>query len=591
MGRDAYRRRVDNSDVAQLLSEMADILELTGGNPFKVRAYRQAAQVIDTLPGPVTELWHQGTLTELPAIGEGIARKIVELLETGRSGEHDKLAAKAPAGVVELLRLEGVGPKTVAGLWKGLGITSLDALEEACRDGRILELPRMGPARAKAIQEAIGRYRARAGRTLLHRALAHGETLAARLRRVPGVERVEMAGSVRRRRETVGDLDVLVAAERAEPVVRAFVNMPEVAAVVAEGPTRSAVRLRSGLHVDLRVLPPESLGAALHYFTGSKSHNIALRTRAVRLGVKVSEYGVFDREGRRLGGREEEDVFRAVGLPYIAPELREGAGELESAEQGHLPQLIEEQDVVGDLHVHSEASSDASPSLEELAEEAWRLGRRYLAITDHSRSRPLGLEAEALLEHAEHIRAVDRMLGGHPRLLAGVEVDILPDGSLDLPLELLAQLDWVVASVHSRLRDPCEVITRRVERAMRSGVVDLIGHPSGRIIGARDPCELDWARIFRVAREEGVALEINAQPDRLDLADKLCRQAKEAGVRFAICSDAHVASHLANLRFGVWVARRGWLEAGDVLNTGSAESLAERRGRRTSRTEGAPMAP
>jgi DNA polymerase (family 10) len=348
--------------------------------------------------------------------------------------------------------------------------------------------------------------------------------------------------------------------------------------VLAKGPTKATVRLRIGLQVDLRVLPPESFGAALHYFTGSKAHNIAIRTRAVHRGIKLSEYGVFDREGRRLSGADEQDVFAAVGLPWIPPELREGSGEIEAAESGKLPRLVEERDVLGDLHVHSKASSDARASLEELADEADRLGRQYLAVTDHSRARPLGLDEKALAEQRERIAALDRARSG-ARLLAGVEVDILPDGSLDLPREALAGLEWVVASVHSEFGQSRERMTDRIVRALRSGVVDVLGHPTGRRIGHRDPYDLDLEAVLEVAGEEGVALEVNAMPERLDLNDRACRLAKEAGVRLAISTDAHVATHLANVRNGVWVARRGWLAPEDVVNTRPLEDLWRSRRR------------
>lgn len=573
---------MENSDVAQVFSEIADILDLTGGNQYKVRAYRQAAQLVDTLPGPVSEYWRRGQLLSLPGIGEGIGAKIVELLETGRCTEHERLARQVPPGVLELLRLEGVGPKTVAAVWHKLGVTDLEGLEQACRDGRLRQLPRMGPARCKSILEAIERFRSRTGRMLLHRAVGYAEAIVARLRKVPGVYEAIPVGSVRRRRATVGDLDILVTARSSTAPRRAFVQMPEVAAVLAEGPTKSSVRLTSGLQADLRVLPRESLGAALHYFTGSKAHNIALRTRAVRRGLKVSEYGVFDREGHRLGGAREEEVFQAVGLPWIPPELREGAGEIEAAEEGRLPRLVEEAELRGDLHVHSDASSDGRCTLEELWLAGLRLGREYLAVCDHSSSRPLGLTAEGLLEHAARIRAFNRAHREGPRLLAGVEVDILPDGSLDLPLELLARLDWVVASLHSRFRDSGARLTARMVSAVRSGVVDVIGHPSGRLLGSRDPYPFDLPRLLEAARDERVALEVNAQPDRLDLDDKGCRLTKEAGVRVAISTDAHLADHLANIRYGVWVARRGWLEASDVLNTLDLAHLRawRRRGRR-----------
>jgi DNA polymerase (family 10) len=431
----------------------------------------------------------------------------------------------------------------------------------------------MGARRAQVILEAVERYRARrTTRVLLHRAVSYAESICAKLRKVPGVRRAEAAGSVRRRKETVGDLDILVAATEPAPAMRAFCDLAEVATVLARGPTKATVRLRVGLQVDLRVLPPGSFGAALHYFTGSKAHNIALRTRAVHRGIKLSEYGVFDREGRRLAGEREEDVFEAVGLPWIPPELREGAGEIEAAEAGRLPRLVEEGDVLGDLHVHSRASSDARATLEELRDEARRLGRRYVAITDHSRSRPLGLDETGLAEQRERIAALNRE-PGEPRLLSGIEVDILPDGTLDLSAEALAGAEWVVASIHADFAQPQERMTDRIVRALRSGVVDVLGHPTGRRIGHRDPYPLDLEAVLEVAREEGVALEVNAMPERLDLTDRSCRLAKEAGVRVAISTDAHVAAHLSNIRNGVWVARRGWLEREYVINTRPLEEL------------------
>jgi DNA polymerase (family 10) len=574
---------VENAEIARVLAEIGDILELTGGNAFKVRAYRQAAQVVDTYPGRVAEAWREGRLTELPGIGKGIAGKIGELVDTGECREHSRLGAQVPHGVLEMLRLEGIGPKTVRGVWKQLGVTDVDGLEDACRSGRILDVPRMGPARVEGILGAIEHHRRRGGRTPLHRALEHADSLLARLRRVPGVLRAEAAGSARRRKETVGDLDLLVSAKDAAAVVHAFARFPEVAQVLAEGPTKSSVRLKAGLQSDLRVLPPESFGAALHYFTGSKTHNIALRTRAVKMGVKLSEYGVFDRRGKRLGGATEEEVFRSVGLPFIPPELREGTGEIEAAEAGRLPRLVEEADLLGDLHVHSDASADARSSLEELAEAAHRLGRRYLAITDHSRSRPLGLDAGRLAETAAAVRSLDRRLGGRPRLLAGIEVDVLPSGALDLPEEALAALDVVVAAVHSRFRDSAEKNTERIARALRSGLVHVLAHPTGRVIGTRDAYALDLARTLEVARAEGVALEVNAMPERLDLTDVGCRMAKQAGAPVVISTDAHNATQLANLRYGVWVARRGSLEAKDVWNTLPMPELRRRLARRTAR--------
>jgi len=557
---------LENTDVAQILGEVADLLELTEGDPFKARAYRQAAQIVDLLPSPVSEIWRQGKLTELPSIGKRIAEHIEELLSTGHFAEHDRLLGKVPPGLLELLKVEGVGPKTVAVAWKRLGVEDLRGLEVACQNGTLKELPRLGEKRAAAILLAIERHRARRGRVPLHRALATAESIAKLLRRVRGVSAAEVAGSIRRRKETIGDIDLLVSAADAALVFRAFELAPEVKEVTATGPTKCTARLRTGLQLDLRVVPPESFGAALHYFTGSKSHNIDVRTRAMHRGLKLSEYGIFDREGRRLGGAKEEEIFKAIGLPWIPPELREGTGELEAAEKGRLPHLVEEADIRGDLHVHSDASSDAHSDLEELREEAARLEREYLAITDHSKSRPLGLDAAALREHARRIETLGAEQAG-PRLLAGVEVDILPGGTLDLPIDVLSELDCVVASVHSHFSDSPSKMTARIVRALRWGVVHVLGHPSGRQLGVREPYEFDVDKVLQVARDEGVALEVNAMPERLDLSDKNCRLAKEAGVRVAISSDAHHASHMENLRYGVWVARRGWLESGDVLNT------------------------
>jgi DNA polymerase (family 10) len=586
---------MENADIARVLAEMADILDLTGGNPFKVRAYRQAAQVIDTLGRPARDLLAEGELQKLPGIGAHMAEHVRELLARGDFSEHEQVAGRVPPGVRQMLEIEGLGPRTAAALWKSLGVTDLAALEAACHDRRILEVPRMGPARVRALLEALERHRARQGRIPLHRALGHAEAILARLRAVRGVVAAEAAGSVRRRRETVGDLDLLVSSRDPDPTRRALEALPEAAQVMAEGPTKTTIRLKGGLQVDVRVVPPESFGAALHYFTGSKAHNIALRTRAVRMGLKLNEYGVFDREDHLLGGAVEQDVFRAVGLPFIPPELREGGGEIEAAESGRLPRLVEERDVLGDLHVHSRASSDGHAGIDELAAAAERLGRRYLAITDHSRSRPLGLDGPALLRHAADIRAADRAGGRRVRLLAGVEVDILGDGGLDLPREDLASLDWVVASIHARFGDPPAVMTRRLVAALESGVVDVIGHPSGRQIGLRDPYDFDLDQVLRAARDAGAALEVNAMPDRLDLTDRACRVAKAAGIPVVIASDAHNAAQLECLRYGVWVARRGWLEARDVLNTREWDDIARSRHRRVALpaappTGGAPAA-
>lgn len=570
---------MDNAAIARIFDELAAMSLLLGENPFRARAFRRASQVIDTLPQPVSELWRRGTLTDLPGIGSGIAEKVEELLRDGVCREHEEMASKLPAGILELLRVEGVGPQTVKMLWKRMGVTDLDSLDAALREGKLVGAPGMGPVRLRSLAAAVERHRKRRGRLPLHQALSIAETWRDLLADAPGVQRIEVAGSLRRRKETIGDVDLLAAAEEPWPVMEAFLAGPGVARILAKGETKSSIATREGVQVDLRVLPPEDFGAALHYFTGSKTHNILLRQRALRRGRKVSEYGVFDEEGERLSGAEEEEIFAAVGLPWIPPELREGSGEIEAAEAGRLPSLLEERDLKGDLHLHSDASSDGRSSLEEIWLEGRRLGRAYLAITDHSRSRPLGLDARGLLDHAATIRGLDARLRGGPRLLAGVEVDILEDGSLDLPVEVLAELDWVVASIHSHFQAPVEVQTLRLLRAIRSGVVDAIGHPTGRKIGKRDPYPLDLEAVLTEARRFGVALELNGNPYRLDLGDGACRLAKREGVPIVVDSDAHMSTHLGGLRYGVWTARRGWLEAKDVLNTRSWEELAAWRRR------------
>ena len=567
---------MENTDLAQALAEMADLLELSGGNAFKVRAYRQAAELIDTHPVPVAQLLAAGTLEDLPGIGAHIRQHLADLLAHGSFPELDAVRGQVPEGLLEVLRVEGVGPKTALAAWKGLGITTVDGLEAACRDGALAGLPRMGAAKARNIQKAIERYRGRRGRVLLHRALPVAEALVRHLAKVKGVEQAEAAGSLRRRKETVGDLDLVVAAKDAAPVMAAFRTAPDLVSVEASGPTRATGRLRSGLQVDVRVVEPDVFGAALHYFTGSKAHNIAVRTRAMKAGLKLSEYGLFDARGKRLAGRTEEDVYRAVGLPWIPPELREAQGELEAAERGRLPDLVELDDLRGDLHVHTRASSDAKSTLDEVAGEARALGLAYVAITDHTRSRPLGLDDAALAAHAKAIRAADAKRHGGPRLLAGAEVDILGDGSLDIADEVLDGLDLVVASVHQRLNDAREVMTARMVKAARSGHVHVLGHPSNRQLGTRDASDFDLEQVIAAAKPKHVALEVNAQPDRLDLTDQACRLAKAGGVPVVISSDAHHAGQLENLRYGVWVARRGWLEKKDVLNTLPLEKLRAR---------------
>jgi DNA polymerase (family 10) len=570
--------RLENVEIARIFSEIADLLEISDGNPFRVRSFRRVAEVVRTLPEHVSAMLESGSLARVPGIGEGSLGRIREILETGTCSDHTELREAHPPGLLEMLRIEGMGPKTVKMVHRELGICSVDELEAAARAGHLAGLPRMGEKSQAKLLKAIAAHRQRSGRVLLGKALPVGLALLERLRAVPGVEQAELAGSCRRRVETVGDLDVLVAADESRAAMEAFVTAPEVLEVMLRGETKCSVRLTSGLQADLRVLSPGCFGAALHYFTGSKMHNIAIRDRGKRRGLRISEYGVFrEADDTLLGGATEEEVFAAVGLPFIPPELRENQGEIEAAEEGRLPRLVQPADLRGDLHVHSNWT-DGNASIEEMAEAARALGYQYLAITDHSRSLAMagGLDEVRLAEQRREVREVEQRLGG-PGLLSGIEVDILPDGSLDLPAEALAPLDWVVASVHSHFTLSEREMTERILRALRTGLVDCLGHPSGRLLGQRDAYPVDLERLIREAGRLGVAMELNAFPDRLDLDPLRCRRAKELGVPVAINTDAHATWHLAQRDFGIATARRGWLEPGDVLNAGPLEVVTERR--------------
>jgi DNA polymerase (family 10) len=570
--------RLENSDVAAVFSEMADLLELQDGNPFRIRSFRRAAQVIEALPEHVSTMLEAGTLREAPGVGEGTLARVREILERGDCADHAELRKAVPPGLLEMLRIEGMGPKKVRLVFTELGVRSIDELEAAAMQGHLAQLPRMGEKSQAKLLKAIEAHRRHVGRVLLSQALPQGMALRASLQQVPGALRVELAGSCRRRLETIGDLDLLVAAESSATIMDIFASLPQVSEVMLRGETKCAVRLASGLQVDLRVVSPRCFGAALHYFTGSKMHNIAIRDRGKRRGLRISEYGVFrDSTDELLGGATEEEIFAAVGLPYVPPELRENQGEIEAAEAGRLPRLVTEGDLRGDLHLHTNAT-DGTASAREMVEAAIALGYQYVAITDHSKAVAVahGQDETRLAQQRADLRALEQELGAL-RILAGVEVDILADGTLDLAEAALAPLDWVVASVHSHFNLPEEQMTQRMIRAMESGVVDCIGHPSGRLLGHRDGYAVDLDRLIRAAERLGVAMELNAFPDRLDLDAPHCRQAKECGVPVAINTDAHAARHLAQREFGIATARRGWLEPSDVLNTGSAEAILSRR--------------
>jgi len=571
----------ENSEVAAIFHEMADMLDISGNNPFRIRAFHRAAQSIENLPESAGQMLEKGTLARVPGIGAGILGRVKQILETGDCEDHAELRKEVGDGLLEMMKIEGIGPKTVKLIFTELGIQSVDALEAAAQQGHLARLPRMGEKSQAKILDAIAAYRRHSGRILLGEALPEGMAIVEALRENPVVERIDLAGSSRRRQETIGDLDVLVASTDVKQVMDHFVSLPQVHNVMLRGDTKCSVHLRRGMQVDLRVVRPESFGAALHYFTGSKMHNIAVRDRGKRRGLKINEYGIYREGGEQsIGGRTEGEIFASVGLPYIPPELRENQGEIEAAEADQLPHLIEESDLRGDLHCHTDFT-DGTASVLEMAEAAAALGFDYLAITDHSRSLTVarGLDLARLAEQGKVVREVEQELG-EIALLTGIEVDILPDGELDLPPDVLHELQWVVASVHSHFNLSAEDQTARVIRAMESGVVDCIGHPSGRLLGQRDGYPIDMDRVIQTAARLGVALELNAFPDRLDLDPPHCRQAREMGVPVVINTDSHAPAHLAQRAFGIYTARRGWLEPKDVLNTRSVEQIRAWRAQR-----------
>jgi DNA polymerase (family 10) len=564
---------VVNATIAAIFDEIADLLDIQGANPFRVRAYRNAARTIGALATDIKSISSdRKALKELPGIGDDLAAKIREIVESGKCEFLERLRKQVPPAVAELLRVPGLGPKRVRMLYQELEVQTLDQLLRAARDGRIRELRGFGPKIESSIVEAVQAHLGQSRRFKLVVAAQYAEPLIAHLKSARDVREVVVAGSFRRMRETVGDLDILVTARASAPVMDRFTGYEEVGEVLSRGDTRSTVVLRCGLQVDLRVVAGESYGAALHYFTGSKAHNIAIRKLAQAKGLKVNEYGVF-RGSRRVAGETEESVYRAVGLPYIPPELREDRGEIEAARAGHLPKLIELADLKGDLHAHSKAS-DGHDTIEEMAFAAKARGLNYLAITEHSRRLTVarGLDPARLRRQIDEIDALNAELDGIT-VLKGIEVDILEDGSLDLPDSILGRLDLVIAAVHSKFELPRTKQTERILKAMDNPLVSILAHPTGRLIDEREPYDVDMAKVIRKARTAGCHLELNAHPERLDLLDTYCQVAKAEGVLVCVNSDAHSAYDFDNLRFGVGQARRGWLESRDVLNTRGLDAL------------------
>lgn len=558
---------VHNADIASIFNRLAGLLEIEEANPFRVRAYRRAASTVEDLPSSVASMIASGAdLTELPGIGEDLAGKIEEIVKTGRLKTLQEVETHTPATLVALTALPGLGPKRVHLLHEKLGVSTIEDLAAACAAGRIRELPRFSAAiEARLLEEATRRSQVQP-RFKISTAEDFGSGLLAYLRKAPGVGEVTIAGSFRRRKDTVGDLDILATCEGGDAVIEHFVRYDEVEKVLAKGPARSTVVLKAGLQVDLRVIAAESYGAALVYFTGSKAHNIAIRSLGQARGLKVNEYGVF-RKDQRIAGRTEAEVYRALGMAYVEPELREDRGEVEAAREGRLPKLLTLADIRGDLHVHTKAS-DGKSTLRDVAAAARDLGHEYVAITDHSVHATVahGLDAARLSAQLDEIDRLNDEIEGI-RVLKSCEVDILPDGRLDLSDALLERLDLSVCAIHSRFDLDRRAQTARVIRAMDNQWCNIIAHPSGRLIGERPGYDIDLDEVLLAARRRGCFLEVNGHPSRLDLDDSHCRAAKSLGVKLALGTDAHSTVGLSAMRFGVDQARRGWLEPGDVLNT------------------------
>ena len=588
---------MENIVIARLLDETAALLEIDGADPFRIRSYRRAAEAVEQQTTQLAGLVASDPklLLAIPGIGKGMAANICQVVETGTIPLRAELLTKYKPTMLELLRLPGMGPKTVALVWSSLGVCDIDALETAAREGKLADLPRMGEKFAAKLLKGIEDYRRNSGRFRIDHALDQAERIAALIHAFPGVEEIMTAGSLRRGRETVGDLDLLVTGPACEPdIVAAAVEhvatLPLIDKLLARGQNKVSFTLRNNLQVDVRLLPRASYGAALQYFTGSKHHNVALRQRAIKRGLTLSEYALLRLEDNTIvAAASEEEIYRALDMDFIPPELRENCGEIEAAAAsfsksatGLLPRLITLADIRGDLHMHSEAT-DGRDTIRQMAEAALARGLAYIAITDHSKNLAMtnGLDDARALAHVRRIREVDAEMqneyGGRIRVLPGIEVDILADGSLDLDDATLAEMDIVIASVHSHFKQPPEEMTARVLRAIENPHVRILGHPTGRKVLSREPYALDVEKVLQRAVELGVAVEHNASPARADLSDLHLRRARELGCRIVVNTDAHATEELDQMRYGITQLRRAWLTAGDVLNTlPTAEAILAR---------------
>ena len=574
---------MDNKAIAGILFETADLLEIDGQDSFRIRSYRNAAQSIEALPHQVSDLINEPKkLLEIPGIGKGMLQNLQEIFKEGRLSVHADLLKKYKPSMLDLLKIQGLGPKTIALIWSAYQVCDVEGVEKLAREQKIRILPRMGEKQETKLLKAIEDYRRITGRFLLDTAEAQAEKIVDHLRGYPGVEKVTPAGSLRRGRETVGDLDILVTGKACcddkerEKLIDHIIKLPGLMEIIARGENKVSFRMRGGMQVDVRFLAPESFGAAMQYFTGSKAHNIALRQRALKMGYTLSEYSLARVDSEKaVAGKTEEEIYAKLKLDYIPPELRENLGEIDAAEKHELPAVISQSDLQGDVHMHT-IETDGRNTIEEMAEAAQAHGYKYMAITDHSKNLAFanGLDDKRAVEHIKRIRAANEKIAGI-KIFAGVEVDILADGALDLSDDVLAQMDLVIASVHSHFNQSPTEMTDRLLKAIENPNTSLIGHPTGRLLLRRDAYQFDIDGVLKAAGKHKVAMELNAYPDRLDLCDRHLRLAKQYGVKIVINTDSHHTSHLDKIRYGILQARRAWLTKDDVLNTLPPQKFAK----------------
>jgi len=568
---------MENSTLADFLSKISTLLEMKEENPFKIKSYQKAAANIENLPENVEEIYKKGgrtALEKLDGIGKGLSERIEDIIKTGRSSYLEELHKNIPGSVTEMLNIQGIGPKLAMKLFKSLRIKTVEELLSAAKNGKLKKLEGIEDKKVSNIIKAVENYKKMNEKHFLGEALPYAEIIAERIEKSGLAVEVLVCGSLRRMKETIGDVDILATSEHPADLMDLFASLPEIKEIVTKGRTRSSGVLKNGMNADLRVVDEKELGSASHYFTGSKQHNIKIRKIAISKGLKVSEYGVFKGK-KRIAGRTEEELFNALGMQYIPPELREDSGEIEAAKKRTLPALIDLKEIKGDLHMHSNYT-DGTASIEEMARAAKKLGYKYIAITDHSRSTKVagGLNEKELLEQMGEIDRINKKMSGF-KILKGSEVDILKNGSLDFPDELLKNLDIVIASIHSGFSMTKDEMTERIIRAMKNKFVSIIAHPTGRLLGRRMPYEIDIEKVISEAARTGTVLELNSYPDRLDLKDIHCRMAKEKGAKISINTDSHNTNNLSYMKYGIGTARRGWLTKKDVINALDLEELID----------------